>query len=222
MKNIKLNLGCGQIRPDYWLNTDSSINSLMQKLPFGKRLASLLGLKGYNSTNMVYMNLNKRWRKFRDASVSVIYASHLFEHLSIRSRAIFLEEATRVLVKGGTIRLVVPDMEAHARDYIKNLESSCDSKAIEQFLWTVNLHREGQYPDGRKIHNIIGRLQGYPHQHKYMYDRYLLTELLHSHHFVNIVLCEFGVSESIESIADVESDHKMSYGHSLYIEATKA
>lgn len=222
MKDIKLNLGCGQIRPDKWINTDSSINSLVQKLPLGGILTKALGLRGYTSTNMVYMNLNRRWRKFRDSSVSVVYASHLFEHLSITSRTMFLEEAQRVLIKGGTIRIVVPDMEAHARKYIQDLESSCNSKPIEQFLWTINLHREGQYPDGRRIHNLLGRIQAYPHQHKYMYDRYSMSELLNSHRFVNIRLCEFGVSESIEAINDVEFDQKLSYENSLYMEAYKA
>lgn len=221
MEDIKLNLGCGQIRPSNWVNADSSINSFIQKLPLGSFLTKALGLRGYDSTNVIYMNLNKRWRGIQDSSVSVVYASHLFEHLSIRCRMTFLKESERVLIKGGALRLVVPDMESHARGYIQKLEFSPDSKPIEEFLWTINLHREGQYPDGKRIHNLLGRMQSYPHQHKYMYDKYSLSELLNNFGFVKINFCEFGSSKYIHKISDVEFDLGKAYGNSIYVEALK-
>lgn len=42
------------------------------------------------------MNLNRRWR-FTSGSVDVVYASHVFEHLTLRTSGLFMSEAMRVL-----------------------------------------------------------------------------------------------------------------------------
>ena len=105
----KLNLGCGQIRPEGWVNADSSMNTLLQKLPLGKWMAKKLGAVTFESSNVVYMNLNRRWKKISDRSVEVVYASHLFEHLEIEKTRVFLSEAFRVIKPNGCIRLVMPD-----------------------------------------------------------------------------------------------------------------
>ena len=217
----KLNLGCGQIRPKGWINTDSSINSFIQKMPFGGMISKSLGLKQYDSKNMTYMNLNKRWSSLKNDSIGIVYASHLFEHLSIKSRTIFLNEAFRTLAKGGVIRLVVPDMAAHAKEYIENYHKLSDTEPARQFMWVLNLHREGQYPNDRRMHNFIGRLQEYPHQHKFMYDKYSLGALFKKHGFSKINVSSFGQSHYIKEIVDVEFDIKKSYDNSLYIEAIK-
>lgn len=217
----KLNLGCGQIRPEGWINTDSSINSFIQKFPLGNVIANSLGLKLYDSSKMSYMNLNKKWKGLKTSSVQIVYASHLFEHLSIKSRTIFLKEAYRVLASGGIIRLVVPDLEAHAKEYIDNYKRLKNSDPAKQFMWVLNLHREGQYPNERKMHNFIGKLQDYPHQHKFMYDKYSLGEILKEFGFGDINISEFGKSNYISEINDVEFNVDKSYGNSLYIEAIK-
>jgi hypothetical protein len=63
MKNntkIKLNLGCGAIRPEGRINIDSSLNAQIQRIPlFGKMLCKIFKSTSYNSNNVVYQNLNK-------------------------------------------------------------------------------------------------------------------------------------------------------------------
>lgn len=72
---IKYNLGCGEIRPIGWVNTNSSINDFIQKNAFGRLFVNIFGSKKYNSSNSIFMNLNKKWKKIKDDSVDIIYAS---------------------------------------------------------------------------------------------------------------------------------------------------
>ena len=203
---IKLNLGCGQIRPEGWINTDSSINSFLQKLPFGKQITTLLGGKVYLSSNMSYMNLNRKWNKFNDSSANVVYSSHVLEHLTIKSSQLFLSEARRVLKKGGILRIVVPDLYMNSIEYVENYPKGL-AESSSYYLRTLNLHREGQYPaNASLIHKFLGFLQGYPHQHKYMYDKNSLSELLTANNFEQIVICDFGKSVYIDNIEDVEKE----------------
>jgi len=94
MTQIKLNLGCGSVRPVGWINTDSSLNVNIQKIPvIGKRVSKLFNPIEYSDTNVHYMNLNKPW-KYRDNSVDIVYASHLFEHLTLKSAILLLRRLT--------------------------------------------------------------------------------------------------------------------------------
>jgi len=221
MNNLKLNLGCGQVRPEGWINTDSSLNSLIQQLPLGKKMAKLLGAnQEYQSGNAKYMNLNKKWTQIQNSSVEVVYASHLFEHLSSQSASLFLSEAYRVLAPNGTIRLVVPNLSAHATLYIEEFNKG-NKDAYKQFMWALNMHLEGQYPPNKMLHNLIGSFQGYPHQHKYMYDFFALASKLGDHGFVDVVESTHGLSQNIKSIGDVENETIKGYGLSLYIEGKK-
>jgi len=216
---VKLNLGCGQVRPENWVNTDSSMNSLVQQLPFGRLIAKLMGATSYRSANAKYMNLNKRWN-YKDGSVDVVYASHLFEHLSLASSRLFLLESYRTLKSGGVIRLVVPDLLSNAKEYVNEIEKG-NEEASKQFMWVLNLHREGQYPKGSKIHDLIGWFQGWPHQHKYMYDKYSLTKILKEIGFDKIEESSYGASTALREIEDVEAPDNSGYGNSLYLEAIK-
>lgn len=166
------------------------------------------------------MNLNKRWKKIKNELVEVVYASHLFEHLSLKSADLFLCEAYRVLIPNGTIRLVVPNLYDHAKLYVDEIANG-NEEAYKQFMWALNLHKEGQYPSKQKLHNFIGYLQGFPHQHKYMYDFHALSIKLKQHGFVDILEASHGFSTNVVAIADVENKTIKGYGLSLYMEGKK-
>src|SRR3954469_7191145 len=162
---MKLNLGCGAVRPKGWINTDSSLNANLQKIPVvGKLITKQFNDVVYEDSNFIYMNLNRRW-KYPDNSVDVVYASHLFEHLSLKSADLFLKESYRCLKPGGVIRIVVPDLYKISKKYIAEYESGKEDPT-EFIMWAINMHREGQY--GSRIgwmKKIVLEWQGYPHQH---------------------------------------------------------
>lgn len=215
---IKLNLGCGSVRPVGWINTDSSLNANIQKIPIiGRRISKLFNPVEYIDNNVQYMNLNKRWA-FDNESVDVVYASHLFEHLTLKSASLFVEEAYRCLKPDGVIRIVVPDLYQIATKYIKEYES--DDKLFDTtkfIMWAINMHREGQYGNVGLFKKIILEWQGYPHQHKFMYDAKSLR--LRFYKFVDPQILSYGVSRYIPEIGDVEGS-KESY-LSVYFEAKK-
>lgn len=216
---VKLNLGCGSVRPVGWINTDSSLNANLQRIPIvGKWLAKAISNVSYESNNMIYMNLNNNW-SFKDSSVDIVYASHLFEHLSLKSADLFLKEAYRSLKPGGVIRIVVPDLYQIAKQYISKYAEIEEGDTTEFILWAINMHREGQYGNPSFLKKIILEWQGYPHQHKFMYDKKSLINKIKSYGFVEINSLTYGVTNLIDEIKDVEGD-KESY-LSVYIEAKK-
>ena len=144
-QRILVNVGCGHQRPAGWINTDCSLNAMIQRVPvIGGLVRGALRSTAYSSGNVSYLNLTKRW-PFADGTVDVVYGSHVFEHLSMSGARHFLREAMRVLRPGGVLRLVVPDLYQAAKAYVTELEGG-NAKASERLLFTLNLHRENTYP----------------------------------------------------------------------------
>lgn len=115
MKNY-LNLGCGSVFSPNWINLDF--------VPVSEQV--------------------RRWdiRKdlpFADNSVDVCYSSHVIEHLTPAAAQKLLIECMRVLKPDGIIRLVVPDLEAIALNYLSTLERSRsgDIEAQANYDWTM-------------------------------------------------------------------------------------
>lgn len=218
-QRIKLNLGCGAVRPKGWVNTDSSLNATIQKVPFiGKKVSQLFSQVKYSDSNVVFMNLNKTWN-YSDNSVDVVYASHLFEHLTRKAASIFLKESFRTLKPGGVIRLVVPDLYKICKRYIDTYEHSDNNDPTEFIMWAINMDKESQYGGTSLFKSLLLELQGYPHQHKYMYDDRSLGFLLRKQGFEKLQTLSYGISKYLPEIADVEGTEE-SY-LSVYLEGLK-
>jgi hypothetical protein len=72
----------------------------------------------------------------------VVYSSHFIEHLTRRDAHSFIRECFRVLEPGGLLRIVFPDLEALAREYLQQFENCLAGKegASEKHAWmTVEL-----------------------------------------------------------------------------------
>jgi predicted SAM-dependent methyltransferase len=57
---------------------------------------------------------------FPDQSITKIYSSHFFEHLSFKESQQLLDECRRVLVPGGTFSICVPNARLYIEAYLKS------------------------------------------------------------------------------------------------------
>jgi predicted SAM-dependent methyltransferase len=99
MPKTMLNLGCGHRFHRDWINIDIEPAS-----PDVRRHDLSRGIP------------------MPDASCSVVYHSHMLEHLRRDDARAFLRECLRVLEPGGVIRIATPDLERICRDYLAALE----------------------------------------------------------------------------------------------------
>jgi len=98
-----LNLACGDffIESSQWENIDwAPKNSEVKQANLLKRLP------------------------FSNDTFDFIYCSHFVEHIQINSIHSFIIECSRVLKENGRIRLVLPDFENIAREYISNIDKN--------------------------------------------------------------------------------------------------
>lgn len=112
-ENLLLNLACGQTYHEQWVNIDQFQEDGVSACDLTKPLP------------------------FDDQSFAVLYCSHFLEHLRDKEARGFLRECMRVLRPGGILRLVVPDLEDMARDYLEiidGLENQSELKTEHQWI----------------------------------------------------------------------------------------
>ncbi len=109
---LLLNLGCGARVHQDCVNIDHFPWASLRRLRvLGKPLP----------VNFLNHDLRKGI-PFEDSSAEAVYSSHLLEHLPPDTVPFFLREHRRVLKTGGVARVVVPDLEFAAQQYLKALE----------------------------------------------------------------------------------------------------
>jgi hypothetical protein len=79
-----------------------------------------------------------------DESCHGVYASHVLEHLSLEDFHKALSNTYRILRKGGISRLVVPDLEWAAREYVARLDRG-EPGANAFFLRETDLGHESRH-----------------------------------------------------------------------------
>ncbi len=101
-----LNLGCGSSYHPSWLNLD---------LVSSSRFVNVCDLR--------------KAIPFPAESFAVVYHSHLLEHFPMQDAGRLVGECFRVLRPGGILRVVVPDLEAIARNYLLAAERALEGNA---------------------------------------------------------------------------------------------
>lgn len=215
MNQIRVNIGCGMTPTFGFENFDNSFSLKLSKYPLISTL--LHKLKIISSTQMDYIRFcQTNSIKFADAtkliplpndSVSLLYSSHMLEHLDRAEANMFLKEAKRVLKSSGVIRLVLPDLSKAIATYNKNQDADA---FLESTLMCV--------PNPR---NFLQRLRmaviGNRH-HLWMYDSKSLSKLLDDNGFKKIEILASGET----TLIDYEPlDLSERADESVYIEAVK-
>lgn len=137
---------------DGWLSTDVTPHLFVAKVP---GLAWLMHQAGKMSDeryeehrrgafkDIRYLNVTKDW-PFTNEAFEAVYSSHVLEHLPLHGAKLCLAESYRCLKKGGVLRILVPDLDAHIHDY--------DPKAALD--WAINLFEANERVE-KNMHHFM-------------------------------------------------------------------
>ena len=137
---------------DSWLSTDVTPHLFVARVP---GLAWLMHKAGKMSDeryaehrrgafkNIRYLNVTKDW-PFTNETFEAIYSSHVLEHLPLHGAKLCLAESFRCLKKGGVLRILVPDLDAHINDY--------DPKGALD--WAINLFEANERSE-KNMHHFM-------------------------------------------------------------------
>jgi hypothetical protein len=179
--------GCGLTAPGEWINFDASLTLKWER-------ALVVGKLATKNVRRFPSNVKPgdivRGLPVRDASCCGAYASHVLEHLTLNEFHTALENTRRVLRVGGIFRLVVPDLEWAAREYIRRLDAG-DAKANDFFVGETCLGRKDRlYGLQGIVFNTFARSA-----HCWMWDSLSLARALEEHGFSRVRRCAFGDCE---------------------------
>ncbi len=197
----KYNLGCG---PKFYQN--------FLNVGYWAQLQEGAIYKDLNGTTNTYM-LNHDLRNgipAADNSLDLAYHSHMLEHLSYTDGIEFTKECLRVLKPGGTLRILVPDLELWINAYTNN-----NSFFFEQYR-----QMGGIDPDiyVTKAAVFMGMLHN--HEHKCGYDFESLKWLVEHVGFTDIKRTLYGAG-TIDDIENIEKVDPIRTMESLCIECKK-
>jgi SAM-dependent methyltransferase len=109
----KLNFGCGKRIAAGWTNVDFHRDDA--------RVLRANLLSGF---------------PFPDSHFDVVYSSHVLEHFTPEQGAFLIKESWRVLKPGGTVRIVIPDLEETCREYFRILAlNDSDPGKLPLYNW---------------------------------------------------------------------------------------
>jgi hypothetical protein len=179
-----LQYGCGLAAPPQWTNFDSSLTLKWERVP-------IVGKLGTKNAQRFPPNVRAgdivKGLPVPDASCRGIYASHVLEHLTLEEFHIAVRNTKKLLRAGGIFRLLVPDLEWAAREYIRRLEAR-DLTANQFFLEETCLGRKAR-PRGLPgvVYNSLATSA-----HGWMWDSLSLAGALEQHGFSYVRRCSFG------------------------------
>jgi hypothetical protein len=180
---LYVHYGCGFDAPESWTNFDASPTLKWERLPILGRCYTKN--KTRFPANVRYGDIVKGL-PIPDSACVGVYASHVLEHLALDDFHTALDNTHRILEKGGIFRLVVPDLEWAAREYIRRLDTA-DHEANQFFLQETMLGCK------TRSRNLISCVYSWfqTSRHLWMWDIRALNTVLAKHGFGDIRRCEF-------------------------------
>ncbi|MBI5305987.1 methyltransferase domain-containing protein [Candidatus Wolfebacteria bacterium] len=205
----KLHIGCGLNFQEDWINLDGSWNAWFAKYSYLRKLLRIFRLAP---------NLDVEWSPdiiihkvlrplpFPNNSMRVVYTSHLLEHLYLDEARALLRECWRVLKFGGVLRIMVPDLENMASQYVNDIKNKNENVALLADLFIKSLgFRDTHSPRGGIIYRIYSSLKDF-HTHKWMYDKNSLAYYMEQAGFQDVKKMQRYKSR-IENIEKIEQNN---------------
>jgi predicted SAM-dependent methyltransferase len=175
---LRLNLGCGHVTPEGWLNVDGSNRAwLASRFPAVDRLLTSVKLipPSEFTGHTTYANISREF-PWPDGMASAVYMGEVLEHFTPTAGEVLVRRCHRVLAPGGVLRLRVPDNARFWSNYLKEYAAVRERPRQE---WTTDHTRwiEWFFRDICVIKP--GRLtaHSFGHYHKWMYDDISLIAL---------------------------------------------
>lgn len=189
--------GCGQAAPAGWHNFDSSMRLRIERIPV---IGSLIpaGDFGRFPSGVRYGDIVKGL-PLGPGSASLLYCSHVLEHLSLADFRTALRNSRRVLKTGGIFRLVMPDLQPLMERYV----ASDDPHAAITFWQWAGVGKEA--PRRGLFGGIVDSLRN--SQHLWLWDYKAAALELANAGFRDIRRAAFGDS-GIEAFAAVENQSR--------------
>lgn len=196
-RGLRLHLGCGPNRLPGWLNIDAHPAELA---------------------------LDLRWPlPFATGSAELVFMSHVFEHFHYPEEAsAVLAEIHRVLIDGGRLRLIVPDIELCIKAYVERNEAFFNQRRHTWKWWT---------PAATRLEDFLSyagagpRASHFLEGHKFGYDFETLEHALLRAGFSRVVRSDYMASEldalRVDDASAVAGASFDGHHYSLFVEAIK-
>ncbi|HYO09597.1 MAG TPA: methyltransferase domain-containing protein [Tepidisphaeraceae bacterium] len=175
--------GCGLSAPESWTNFDISPTLRLQKVPL---IGRALTRKGPSFPKGVRYGDIVTGLPLSPGSCKGVYCSHVLEHLSLADLRTALRHTFELLRPGGTFRMVLPDLELLAREYVE----SNDPQASMRFMRDSCLGHERR---ARGVEGLARQWMGNA-AHLWMWDFKSLSHELRDAGFVDVRRAQLGDS----------------------------
>jgi hypothetical protein len=188
---LRVQYGCGLDVASDWLNFDASPRLRVEKM-LGWMMTSTLFPKLAMYGDIV------RGLPIPQSSCSLLYCSHVLEHLTFEDMHTALENSYKVLREGGVFRLVVPDLRALSSAYMQDQRSD----AANIFMRNSGLGKEANH------RGVVGKLRDLfgNSQHLWLWDEPSLRIALEKVGFSQVRLANFHDSHFPEFKALEQAD----------------
>jgi predicted SAM-dependent methyltransferase len=179
--------GCGNCAPEGWMNFDASYTLVFERLPV---IGGLYTKNRRRFPDRVLYGDIVKGLPIAAGSASAVYASHILEHLAYSDCLQALRNTYRLLRPNGTFRLVVPDLEFAAEQYLAMLKAHSPD-ATDLFMETTALGRKD------RPRNIVSLVYSWLNgsTHLWMWDYPTMRRALEAQGFGHIRRCLFNDSE---------------------------
>jgi predicted SAM-dependent methyltransferase len=211
----RLNLGCGHIQPQGWVNADGSNRArFAARLYWLDRLMTWFGILSPTEfgSHTKILNLLKPL-PYRDGTVGAIYAGELWEHFEYPDAERLTHECFRVLADGGVLRVCVPDGPSWWRRYLEVFDAEVEKPRGERDAGRL---REMITLYFREICTRKLWLRSMGHTHKWQFDEIQLVDMFERCGFTEVSRMHRHESR-IEGVGAVETR----YDSFLMVEGVK-